>query len=98
MGKADRQNTSNADYDRNRDAGAGRFYALNARGNCPPALMKKGNGCQLPGTAKKMYKVGQRYNQDLGSNWHYSELPSQLRSQHALDQNAQYYYNDGYFY
>src|SRR5262245_23700213 len=29
------------------------------RGNCPPGLAKKGNGCMPPGQAKKRYIVGQ---------------------------------------
>jgi hypothetical protein len=30
------------------------------RGNCPPGLAKKHNGCLPPGQAKKRYVVGQR--------------------------------------
>jgi hypothetical protein len=30
------------------------------RGNCPPGLAKKGNGCLPPGQAKKRYVIGQR--------------------------------------
>ena len=30
------------------------------RGNCPPGLAKKGNGCLPPGQAKKRYVVGRR--------------------------------------
>ena len=30
------------------------------RGNCPPGLAKKNNGCLPPGQAKKRYIVGQR--------------------------------------
>lgn len=30
-----------------------------ARGNCPPGLAKKDNGCLPPGQAKKMWAVGQ---------------------------------------
>jgi len=30
-----------------------------ARGNCPPGLAKKDNGCMPPGQAKKMWVVGQ---------------------------------------
>lgn len=28
-------------------------------GRCPPGLAKKGNGCQPPGQAKKLYVIGQ---------------------------------------
>ena len=38
-----------------------RSYYVNAygRGNCPPGLAKKNNGCMPPGQAKKRYAVGQ---------------------------------------
>lgn len=77
---------------------AGRYYAATGQGNCPPGLAKKGNGCLPPGQAKKMYNVGQRYNRDLGNAWNYNQIPDRLRSQYALDRNAQYYYTDGYLY
>ena len=76
----------------------GRYYATTGQGNCPPGLAKKGNGCLPPGQAKKLYNVGQRYNRDLGNNWSYNQIPDRLRSQYALDRNAQYYYNNGYLY
>jgi hypothetical protein len=35
------------------------YYAeQHGKGNCPPGLAKKGNGCQPPGQAKKRYAVG----------------------------------------
>ena len=39
-----------------------RAYFVNTygRGNCPPGLAKKNNGCLPPGQAKKRYVVGQR--------------------------------------
>jgi len=39
-----------------------RFYFVekHGRGNCPPGLAKKNNGCLPPGQAKKRYRVGQR--------------------------------------
>ena len=39
-----------------------RTYFVNTygRGNCPPGLAKKNNGCLPPGQAKKRYVVGQR--------------------------------------
>lgn len=80
------------------NSNAVRYYATSAQGNCPPGLAKKGNGCLPPGQAKKMYDVGQRYNRELGNNWSYNQIPDQLRSQYALDRNAQYYYNNGYLY
>lgn len=42
--------------------GLARNYFVNAygKGNCPPGLAKKNNGCMPPGLAKKRYSVGQR--------------------------------------
>jgi len=42
--------------------GAVRTYFADTygRGNCPPGLAKKNNGCLPPGQAKKRYIVGQR--------------------------------------
>lgn len=42
--------------------GAVHAYFVNTygRGNCPPGLAKKNNGCLPPGQAKKRYVVGQR--------------------------------------
>ena len=41
--------------------GAAHNYFVNTygRGNCPPGLAKKDNGCLPPGQAKKRYAVGQ---------------------------------------
>lgn len=36
------------------------FVGKHGRGNCPPGLAKKNNGCLPPGQAKKRYSVGQR--------------------------------------
>jgi hypothetical protein len=43
------------------DRGAVRTYWVDTygRGNCPPGLAKKGNGCLPPGQAKKRYVIGQ---------------------------------------
>ena len=92
----------NARYDRNdrndRNRSTGRLYALDARGNCPPGLAKKNNGCTPPGQAKKLYNVGQRYNQNFGSAWTYNQIPNDLRSQYGLNDDDRYYYNQGYLY
>ncbi len=80
-------------YDRN-----GRLYALDTRGNCPPGLAKKNNGCTPPGQAKKLYNVGQRYNRNFGNQWTYNQIPDSLRSQYGLNQDDRYYYNQGYLY
>lgn len=41
--------------------GSAQSYFVNTygRGNCPPGLAKKNNGCLPPGQAKKRYVVGQ---------------------------------------
>jgi hypothetical protein len=42
-----------------RHAVEGYFVEKHGRGNCPPGLAKKNNGCLPPGQAKKRYSVGQ---------------------------------------
>jgi len=46
--------------DTQRGAARDYFVAAHGRGNCPPGLAKKNNGCLPPGQAKKRYAVGQR--------------------------------------
>ena len=46
--------------DNQRTAAHGYFVETYGRGNCPPGLAKKNNGCLPPGQAKKRYSVGQR--------------------------------------
>jgi hypothetical protein len=41
-----------------RDAAHGWYVEKYGRGNCPPGLAKKNNGCLPPGQAKKRYAVG----------------------------------------
>lgn len=43
---------------REREAAANYFVESRGRGNCPPGLAKKHNGCLPPGLAKKRYVVG----------------------------------------
>ena len=51
------------------------YYGPQARkGNCPPGLAKKKNGCQPPGQAKKWQK-----GQPLAKDITYYELPKELR-------------------
>jgi hypothetical protein len=50
------------------------FVDTYGRGNCPPGLAKKNNGCLPPGQAKKRYVVGQR----LPAGVVIVELPSVL--------------------
>lgn len=45
--------------DRDRSTVSSYYRDEFARGNCPPGLAKKGNGCLPPGQAKKMWVVGQ---------------------------------------
>ena len=46
--------------DRDRDEVHRYWVDSYGRGNCPPGLAKKHNGCMPPGQAKKRYVVGQR--------------------------------------
>ena len=46
--------------DRDRDEVHRYWVDTVGRGNCPPGLAKKHNGCLPPGQAKKRYVVGQR--------------------------------------
>jgi hypothetical protein len=41
-----------------REAASSYFVKAHGRGNCPPGLAKKQNGCLPPGQAKKRYVVG----------------------------------------
>ena len=45
--------------DDDREAARAYFVKKHGRGNCPPGLAKKNNGCLPPGQAKKRYVVGQ---------------------------------------
>ena len=45
--------------DTQREAARSYFARQHGRGNCPPGLAKKNNGCLPPGQAKKRYIVGQ---------------------------------------
>ena len=44
--------------DSDRQAAHAYFERQYGRGNCPPGLAKKNNGCLPPGQAKKRYQVG----------------------------------------
>lgn len=76
----------------------GRLFALDRRGQCPPGLAKKNNGCLPPGQAKKLYDVGQRYNRNFGNVWGYDQIPLDLRNRYIFDPADRYYYNQGYLY
>jgi len=45
--------------DADRQAAHAYFEKKYGKGNCPPGLAKKNNGCLPPGQAKKRYQVGQ---------------------------------------
>jgi hypothetical protein len=57
-----------------RDAARGWYVEKYGRGNCPPGLAKKNNGCLPPGQAKKRYVVGR----PLGPGIVYAPLPPDL--------------------
>jgi hypothetical protein len=67
-------------------------------GGCPPGLAKKHNGCLPPGQAKKMFRVGQRYDLGYGTRYGFGQIPYSLRNQYDLDPRDRYYYNNGYIY
>jgi hypothetical protein len=56
--------------------GAARGWSVETygRGNCPPGLAKKQNGCLPPGQAKKRYAVGQ----PLAKGIPYGPVPPEL--------------------
>ncbi len=51
--------------DKDRSAARDYFVSRYGRGNCPPGLAKKNNGCLPPGQAKKRYVVGRRLSPDV---------------------------------
>jgi hypothetical protein len=59
---------------RDRDIVREYFLETHGRGNCPPGLAKKHNGCLPPGQAKKVYAVGH----ELPSTVVIRELPPVL--------------------
>jgi hypothetical protein len=67
-------------------------------GGCPPGLAKKHNGCMPPGQARKMFRVGQRYDLGYGSRYAYRQIPYDLRQRYDLDPYSRYYYGNGYLY
>ena len=81
-----------------KETNGARVFAWDAGGNCPPGLARKNNGCLPPGQAKKLYKVGQRYNRNLGNLWTYNQIPADLRNRYAFDRSDRYYYQQGYLY
>ena len=60
--------------DPQREAARSYFVTQYGRGNCPPGLAKKNNGCLPPGQAKKRYVVGQ----PLPRGVVVAELPKEL--------------------
>ena len=68
--------------DRDRSAVACHYREEFARGNCPPGLTKKDNGCLPPGQAKKMWVVGQPPAASRGL------LPASAAALHPADATA----------
>jgi hypothetical protein len=57
-----------------RGAAQGWYAETYGKGNCPPGLAKKNNGCLPPGQAKKRYVVGQ----PIGAGVKYKPIPAEL--------------------
>lgn len=57
-----------------RQAASAYFTKKYGKGNCPPGLAKKNNGCLPPGQAKKRYQVGQPLPREVV----YVEAPHEL--------------------
>lgn len=58
-GKSKETSVSVVFIDTQREAARSYFASQHGRGNCPPGLAKKHNGCLPPGQAKKRYAIGQ---------------------------------------
>ena len=68
------------------------FVEQHGRGNCPPGLAKKHNGCMPPGQAKKAYTVGR----PLPSGVNLQDLPAELfRRLTPLPEGYRYGYING---
>lgn len=68
------------------------FVEKHGRGNCPPGLAKKHNGCMPPGQAKKAYAVGR----PLPSGVALQDLPAELfRRLTPLPEGYRYGYING---
>jgi hypothetical protein len=78
--------------------GHGHDKAYGYGGGCPPGLAKKHNGCMPPGQAKKMFRVGQRYDSGYGTRYTYRQIPYDVRQRYGLDPYDRYYYGNGYIY
>ena len=57
-GKSEETHVTVVFSDTQREAAHSYFVTQHGRGNCPPGLAKKNNGCLPPGQAKKRYVVG----------------------------------------
>jgi hypothetical protein len=74
----------------------GRNYAGNERGDCPPGLAGKNNGCLPPGQAKKVFGLGDRIQPAWFSGY---TIPAAYQPLYA--DSGDYYFrydNDGYIY
>ena len=57
-GKSQENHATVVFVDSQREAARSYFVTQHGRGNCPPGLAKKNNGCLPPGQAKKRYVIG----------------------------------------
>ena len=57
-GKSQQTQVSVVFIDTQREAARSYFVKQHGRGQCPPGLAKKNNGCLPPGQAKKRYIIG----------------------------------------
>ena len=73
-GKSQASQVSVVFSDTQREAARLYFVKEHGRGNCPPGLAKKQNGCLPPGQAKKRYVVGH----SLSRGMVLAELPMEL--------------------
>jgi len=64
-GKAQDSQVTVVFNDAQREAARLYFVEAHGRGNCPPGLAKKQNGCLPPGQAKKRYVVGHSLPQGI---------------------------------
>lgn len=90
----DRDRDRDRDWDDDRWDRDGDFAYF--RGDCPPGLAKKNNGCLPPGQAKKIYDRGDRFDSDMYRRYN---LPLAYRDTYYDTPNYYYRYDDsGYIY
>jgi hypothetical protein len=65
---------------------------------CPPGLWKKTPSCVPPGQAKRMFREGQRLNNNYRYYTPYGDIPLVLRDQYDLSDDYRYIYRDNVIY